>query len=295
MLPDPHPSLGGAVASLTLVTEDGFPLAATRWRALAPLRGVVVIAPAVGTRRRFYTAFAEYLSANGYEVLTWDWRGIGDSRHEVGWRDRRLSMRAWGERDLAAAIAWADRRSLGAPVFLVGHSFGGAALGLAPNASRVERAVLIASQHGWCGHWPVPMRWGLRALWHVAMPTTAMVLGSFPMSRIGMGEDLPVGVACEWARWGRRRTHLGSWAGHAAYDRPLLAYSFAGDPLAPIPAVEALLAEFRQAGVQHRHIADPADGRPPLGHFGFFRAGAAPELWAETAAFLGRAGDDAGR
>jgi predicted alpha/beta hydrolase len=295
MSPDQTPSLGAAVASLTLVTEDGFPLAATRWRALAEMRGVVVIAPATGMRRRFYAAFAKYLATNGFEVLTWDWRGLGDSRHEVGWRDRRLTMRAWGERDLAAAIAWADRRSLGAPVLLVGHSFGGAALGLAPNALRVERAVLVASQHGWCGHWPRPMRWGLRALWHVAMPATALALGAFPSSRVGLGEDLPVGVAREWARWCRRRQHLGSWRGHAAYDRPLLAYSFAGDQFAPVPAVEGLLAEFRQAVLRHRHIPLPADGTPSLGHFGFFREGAAPDLWAETAAFLGGAGAGDGR
>lgn len=220
MAADSGSSLGAAVAPLTLVTEDGYPLAATRYRARAALRGVVVIAPATGVRMRYYSAFAEFLATQGFEVLTWDWRGIGDSRHEARWRDRRLTMRAWGERDLAAAICWAARRDHGAPVGVVGHSFGGQALGLAANADRVARAVLVSAQHGWVGHWPTRDQLLLRPLWQLVMPFLATVLGRFPSSWFGLGEDLPRGVAHDWAAWGRRREHLGTWAGHAALRAP---------------------------------------------------------------------------
>lgn len=280
-------SLGGAVAPLTLVTEDGFPLAATRYRARAALRGVVVVAPATGVRMRYYAAFAEFLASQGFEVLTWDWRGIGDSRHEAGWRDRRLTMRAWGERDLTAAIAWAARRDNGAPVLFVGHSFGGQALGLAPNADRVARAVLVTAQHGWLGHWPRRDRLGLRLLWQGVMPFLATTLGRFPSSWFGLGEDLPRGVAHDWAAWGRRREHLGSWGGHAALTLPLLVYSVSDDRFAPPRAVEALVRQYAQANVSLRSLRPAEFGVDALGHWAFFRAGVMTALWHEVATFLG--------
>ncbi|MBK6493801.1 MAG: alpha/beta fold hydrolase [Gemmatimonadetes bacterium] len=284
---DAGSSLGAAIAPLTLVTEDGYPLAATRYRARAPLRGVVVIAPATGVRMRYYAAFAEFLAGAGFEVLTWDWRGIGDSRHEARWRDRRLTMRAWGERDLTAAICWAARRDHGAPVFVVGHSFGGQALGLAANTDRVSRAVLVAAQHGWAGHWSLRGQLLLRPLWHLAMPLLATVLGRFPSSWFGLGEDLPCGVARDWAAWGRRRARFGPWAGHAAVRSPLLVYSVSDDRFAPPRAVEALIGAYAGAKVRHRRLRPEEFGVATLGHWAFFREGVMPSVWADVAEFLG--------
>ncbi len=268
-------------AAVTLVTEDGFPLAGTRWLADGEARGVVLIAPATGVPHRFYLRFAEFLASQGFDTLAWDWRGIGESRGTASMRDPRLSMRAWGEQDLAAAIAWAERRGARGRIALVGHSFGGQALGLAPNAELVSRAVFVASQHGWMGHWPPAQRLALGALWRVAMPLAAAVLGRFPSSLVGMGEDLPAGVAREWARWCRRRTHLATWEGHAALDLQILSLSFERDPFAPRAAAEALLREYARADARLEHHPSPS-----LGHFGFFRSGRAPELWARVAMFL---------
>lgn len=269
-------------AAVTLVTEDGFPVCGTRWLAEGETRGTVLVAPATGAPQWFYRHFATFLARQGFDVLTWDWRGIACSRHEARSRDPRLTMRAWAEQDLAAAIAWAERRrASGGIVALVGHSFGGQALGLAPNASRVDAAVLIAAQDGYYGHWPRPHRWLLAFLWHVAMPLAATTLGRFPSSRLGLGEDLPAGVALEWARWCRHPQFLRSWAGHAAIGIPMLAVSFADDRVAPPAAAAALLRRYRGADIVHEH--QPATG---LGHFGFFREGRAPELWERVARFL---------
>jgi predicted alpha/beta hydrolase len=280
-------SLGAAIAPLTLVTDDGFPLAATRYLAQGTRRGLALVAPATGVRMRFYRPFAEALASRGWDVLTWDWRGIGDSRHGVSWRDRRLTMRAWGERDLAAAIAWADRRDADAPVVLVGHSFGGQAVGLAPNAERLTAVALVAAQVGWYGLWPMPHRALLWGLWHVAMPIAAMVLGRFPSSRVGLGEDLPEHVAREWARWCRRPEALGDWGGHARLAVPVAGWSFADDLIAPRAAAEALTAKYEAAtGPRHHHVAPAEHGVQTIGHFGCFRPGVVPGVWEEIFRFL---------
>jgi predicted alpha/beta hydrolase len=118
------------------------------------------------------------------------------------------------------------------------------------------------------------------------MPLLTRALGYFPMRRFGMGEDLPAGVALEWARWGRSPEYLGDWSGHAALAAPILSFSFADDPFAPRAAVDALHARYGSRELARRHVA-PADvGAARIGHFGFFRPGVAPGLWRETADWL---------
>jgi predicted alpha/beta hydrolase len=163
----------------------------------------------------------------------------------------------------------------------VGHAFGGQALGLARNGGAVASAVLVASPHGWIGHWPWLHRFPLHLLAGAVMPLTAALLGRFPWSWAGLGEDLPGGVAREWARWSRGREFLGSWEGHAKLAVPILGLSFADDLVAPRAAVSALLDEYRTASVRHEHLA--AEG---LGHFGFFRVGCALDHWQRVASFL---------
>lgn len=261
--------------------DDGVRLGGTHWRSPRGGRGVVVIGSATGAHHRFYRRYGEFLAANGFEAMAFDWRGIGASRTATGHRDPRLTMRHWGERDLSAAIAWADRLAEGRPVHLVGHSFGGQALGLAANAPCVQRAVFVGAQHGWMGHWPLRLRLPLWLLWRAAMPLGAGLLGRFPSGLLGMGETLPKGVAEEWARWCSRPDHMGTWAGHATLRLPLLAISFEDDVFAPRAAAAALLRQYAQAVVIHEH--QPATG---LGHFGFFRGGAALPLWERTLRFL---------
>lgn len=280
-------SVGGPIARLTLVASDGYPLAATRFRARGEVRGVVVIGAATGVRQSYYRAYACYLASRGFDALTWDWRGIADSCHEVAPSDTRLTMRAWGEEDLETALAWGRARAGDKPLLYVGHSFGGQALGLAPEGRNVQRAVFVGSAHGYYGHWAQPERLALGALWYALMPVTARLLGRFPSSRIGFGEDLPAGVALEWARWCRNPDFFGTWDRHATLRLPLLAYSFTDDWIAPHRAVDALLAQYRLAVKTHWHLNPRHLGTGTIGHFGFFREGIAPGLWQESADFLG--------
>ena len=81
----------------------------------------VLISPATGVPQHYYRHFAEYLQSHGCEVLTWDWSGIGESAKVPA---RKLSFRAWGQRDLVAVLDWAERH-LNGPLTAVGHSAGG--------------------------------------------------------------------------------------------------------------------------------------------------------------------------
>ena len=83
--------------------------------------------------------------------------------------------------------------------------------------------------------------------------------------------------------------------GFARFRGPLLAYSFSDDAYAPTPAVESLLDAYSGADITHRHLT-PADlGVSEIGHFGFFRERFRDTLWQESAAWLRRQEQTAGR
>ena len=177
---------------ITLSASDGQPIGATVYgegpRAL-------LVMPATGVPQSYYAKFAGYLAGRDFSVLTFDYRGIGRSRNG----DIRASsarMRDWALLDAAAAFAFFGERN----VSVVGHSFAGQALGLLPQPERIPAALVVGSQSGYWRHWPALGRAWMWPATHLALPALARLLGYFPASRLGFGEDLPRGVALEWAR-----------------------------------------------------------------------------------------------
>lgn len=276
----------GSMVPTTIVASDGFPVAATRYLTRGSSEGVVLIAPGAWFRQCTYEKFARYLASRGLEAVTWDWRGIGNSKYEAGRRDRRLSMRAWAWQDYEAMLLWGSKRAGTRPLVLVAHAFGGQALGLAASAPLVRRAVFVAAPevaHVPSGRLP---RWTRRALWHAGVPMLTRLFGGLPLSLAGNCEDLPAGVARDLARWSRSPGYFGHWEGHARLSIPLLSYSFSDDPIAPSEAVEALLRRYSGAQRQHRLLRPPAGSRRRDAHCRFFQEGMNPGVWESAADFL---------
>jgi predicted alpha/beta hydrolase len=271
---------------IALTASDGYRLGATRYGERADK--AVLILPATGVPQRYYAKFAAWLATQGFQVLTFDYRGIGQSlRGHV--RSVRARMRDWVLLDAAAAM-----RSLASfpKVSVVGHSFGGQALGLLPEPGRVTSALIVGSQSGYWKNWPPLARAWMWPTMHFAIPGVTRLLGYFPSSRFGIGEDLPKGVAIEWASWCRNPTYLvGALRVEDAYARfaaPLRAYAFSDDPFGPLGAVKKLLELYPGSPAEVRHLK-PADlGVARIGHFGFFREQFRDTLWREASEWLAR-------
>jgi pimeloyl-ACP methyl ester carboxylesterase len=116
--------------------------------------------------------FAGYLARRGCAVLTYDYRGTGDSRQKAltGYNQPKslvgfkASMSDWAALDVTAAVAWMRERYKALPLNYVGHSFGGQALGLLPNNTEVSRALLIAAQAGYWKLMASPERYRVYAM-----------------------------------------------------------------------------------------------------------------------------------
>ena len=267
-----------------ILTEDGVSLAATLWDpAGRAAHRVVVIASATGVLRGYYGPFAAWLSTRGFAVVTFDYRGMGDSRGASS-----PTMHAWGEQDLASVVKWAGAAlGDGTHVAIVAHSVGGQLVGLLPEPARVSALVTVGSQSGDYRLWPLPTRLAMAVIWYGVVPGVTHAVGYLPGS-LGIGEDLPAGVALEWARWCRTPGYLvgaGDGArreGFAKLAGPILAYGFDDDVYAPRAAIDALLDLYVGARIERRQLRR-SEGR--FGHFGFFRK-RHQRLWREAATFL---------
>lgn len=270
---------------MTVDCRDGATIAATFFEPADPAGVAALINGATGVPRGYYDAFAGHLADLGVAVLTYDYRGIGDSREAQG------SMEDWGALDQPAALERLAALRPNDALVVVGHSFGGQVLGLAPNIDRVRAALLVASQHGYWRHWPARQRLRIWLLWWFLIPVLTRLFGHFPGQYFGTAR-LPSEVARNWARWGRSPHYVSDQAGRALRPfndkvrMPIRWLSFADDPIAPYEAVEALRAYYPGARIERRHVAPGDLGLEAIGHFGFFRKSLPKQVWNDLAGWM---------
>jgi len=279
---------------IEIVCRDGVVLRGDLWGASrAEPHALVVINSATGVCARFYHPYARFLAAEGFVALTYDYRGIGRSR-PLRMRGCGYRWRDWGEQDFDAALRFMQARwSENFPLMVVGHSVGGFLPGLAESGCRVDRMLTVGAQYGWWGDYARAERLGLFLKFHVVMPVIAAVAGYFPGRSMRWLEDLPAGVAFEWAFRRRRFEHnhpaeertrvLGRMA---AVHARILAVAICDDPIGTLPAIRRTLAYYRNA-VRAAVLLSPRDyGRSTLGHFDMFRADQASGFWRDTLSWL---------
>lgn len=239
--------------------------------------GTVIVNSATGVKRGYYDNFARFLAGRGFNVVLWDARGIGDSRAGPAGRDP-ARMRDWGQLDLDAVLRHVGQTVEPDPsrVTVIGHSSGGHLAALAPGLAKVPRLVLIASGTCYWRRYPLREQPLMLAMWLVLAPLMLSTLGYWP-GRLGVGHDLPPGVARDWRRWSLLPEYLFDDAGidaggYGAYRGRVLSYSFTDDRgFAPPAAAAHLLGKMTAACIE-RHTFAPADaGIRRIGHFGFFR------------------------
>ncbi|MEZ4360461.1 MAG: alpha/beta hydrolase [Kofleriaceae bacterium] len=271
---------------------DGLLLGATTFEPAAPgPRRAIVMASATGVKRVRYREFARFLTRHGWSVVTFDYRGIGDSR-EGRLKELKHTMFEWGSKDLAGVISWIDARWAPSTIAAVTHSIGGQVLPFAGNHDRLSAMIAVGSQKG---YWKVFKGWGalLCVTFFRLMPLLVRLLGYMPMRLAGC-EDLPPEAAREWSRWGLHHDFVDREGRslnhhHAAFSAPVLALSFADDPYAPPAAVDKLLEFYRGATCEHRHFSPPDLGVKEIGHSGFFVGPASETLWRQALAWLSQA------
>ncbi|WP_407291752.1 alpha/beta hydrolase family protein [Stutzerimonas zhaodongensis] len=279
--------------SISLQCRDGYSLAGQFWLPPGQVRGSVIVSSATGVLARYYARYASFLCERGYAVLTYDYRGIGGSRPAC-LRKATIRWCDWGDLDFDAAVRWMRQRDPDGPLVAVGHSIGGFLPGFAAAATEVDRFLSVGAQFAYWRDYAAPQRLRMFAKWHLCMPALTVLCGYFPGRRLGWLEDLPAGVAREWAF--RRARLEQSYPEHeraqvlqrfAAISAPILAVSISDDEYGTPSAIARGLAYYRNAQIQQVRLSPAALGMDRVGHFDLFRERHRDGFWQASLAWIG--------
>lgn len=277
--------------TIQLTAKDGYPLYAIHYPCqTSPIKGSIIVASATAVAQRFYKRFALYLSQRGYNVWTLDYRGIGLSKPKtlVGFEVEYLD---WAKKDLSCLVDHVASKTDG-PIYWVGHSYGGHAIGLIDKPELIKSFVTFAMGAGWSGWMPQMERLRVAFLWRIAGPLLVWSKGYMAWNMIGMGEDLPRDIFYQWKRWCTFPHYFFDDPTMKSvvplYERvsaPFLAINSIDDKWATPKSRDAFLKGFKNAKIQTLDV-NPRDlGLKQIGHMNYFRQESI-ELWEKSINFL---------
>ena len=182
---------------LVLQTPDQFPISVKIFEPEIPNRKLLVINSATGVRQQVYFSFAKYLAAQGFSIITYDYRGIGESKPKR-MKGFEASMRIWGTKDSKTITSFIKENYPDYTKFCLGHSVGALILGMNEDSVIFKKFIFVATQDAYIGHlsWRVAVTAALG--FGIAVPVTVILKGYFPAHRFGLGESLPKGSAYDW-------------------------------------------------------------------------------------------------
>ncbi|ESP91420.1 alpha/beta fold hydrolase [Pseudoalteromonas luteoviolacea] len=261
---------------ITINCEDGYPLAATLYKPKNVTKGAVLLGPATGIKRQFYTSFAEFLAEHGYGVLSYDNRGIGQSLH--GSIDKHTaSLQCWGQLDQPAAIEALASAFPQSSYHLVGHSAGGQLIGLAPNAIKLSSMFNFASSSGRLLNMKLKDQFKSHFFMNMFIPFSNFLFGHTKSQWFGMGEPLPSAVGAQWRSWcnggGYVKTAFGKSVEKHYFDEltfPAMWVNAVDDFIANDKNVQDMMAVSPNIKSQTLTL-DPIEyGLKEIGHMKFF-------------------------
>lgn len=272
---------------IRLTAADGYVLGGTHFPATGSLRGRLIVAGATAVPQGFYRRFAQFASGEGLETLTFDYRGIGESR-PPSLKGFRMDLLDWARQDLAAAV---DCMAGSEPLYIMGHSYGGHAFGLLPNYQKVAGFYAFGAGAGWHGYMPLSEQWRVLLMWNLVLPVLTRWKGYCPWRMLGMGEDLPTDVYRQWRHWCRFPHYffddpkmVGIDAVFARLSAPMAFANAVDDAWATPTSRDAFIEGYKNAPLLRKSL-DPHQVGGKVGHMGYFRQHAQP-FWEDALSWL---------
>ncbi len=250
--------VSSATQPIRIKTSDGYCLSGMLFipPSTAPTR-LIVISAATGVPQQFYAAYAQHLSTLGCAVVTYDYRGVGQSRPS-SLRGFKASLRDWVN-DIGDVIRYSEEKFPGLSICLLGHSVGGI---VSLFAHRLQRF----------------------AMWHIVFPAATRIAGYFPGRRLRLGEDLPAPFALEWARSWRHPDQLTADLKTERLRKRecnVIAVGITDDTIGTEKALRRLHDLVPTQRLAYHWIRPSGHNSKKIGHFDVFRSFHAASLWHE--------------
>ena len=281
-------------------TSDGWSLRADVDEPEGQPVGVAVLAHAMMARRSSFDrpkgqGVRRMLAGRGWRVVTFDFRGHGDSGPSASEGGR------WGydelvRGDMPAVLAFArSREKKKRPVVLVGHSLG-AHVGLAAQGAGLacfDAIVSVAGNVWMREHEPSMLRWAIKRASMAAAAETCRRVGRFPARRLRMGsddearhyfEDLDRFVGT--GRWSSTDGEHDYLAQLGRVRIPVAQIVSDGDRLACVPECGARFLDLCRGPRELVRVERSDDGGEPPGHMDIVTGGRIGSVWQRVEAWM---------
>ena len=267
--------------TLIIKCKDGYQLSARFYPVTETesKKSPILICPATGITKQFYHIFSCWLQAQGYAVMVFDFRGIGESL-KGSVKQSKASIVQWGQLDIPAAIDALLAKTQAAKVILLGHSAGGQLLGIVPNYVKVEKVVAIAGSTGHIKGLRGRTKLLAPVMFNIIFPLARITKGYGPTQAIGMGENLPKDVAREWAEFCSKPGYVINAIGkkispahdyHAQITCPITSIWASDDEIATEANVKDLLRLYPNAKTQMIELKPKSYAHKAIGHMLMFK------------------------
>lgn len=239
----------------------------------------ILICPATGITKNFYHPFAQWLSEQGYNVLSFDFRGIGDSLHGH-LKNSKASIVQWGQLDIPAAIEALLTKTQENKVILLGHSAGGQLLGIVPNYEKVAKVIAVSGSTGHVKGLKGRTKILAPVMFKGIFPIARFTLGYGPTNAIGMGENLPKDVAKQWAQFCGKAGYIINAIGdtvdahdnfHEKITTPITVLWSSDDEIATKENVKDLLRLYPNSKTEMIELIPQDYGHKAIGHMLMFK------------------------
>lgn len=261
-------------------TKDGRALTVTIFPAEEPNGKNMIIAPAVEVVQKDYEKFAVYFQEMGYNVTTFDYRGVGESA-PLDLKDYDACLQQWSVQDTDAVIRFVKSNYPQQELIFVGHGIGGELIGLAQASQYINKLVLVSSSLSCKKNWSWKGKIKVTLL-KAAARLSVKIMGYFPGRRFGMRRDLPKGVVHELTNWCDNPNGLFDVFPENNYRKlqvPLFAFSFGNDWMTSEKSVRTLLGYFSSACITWYHMQPQELGLDAKKMYCFFETRLQSSTW----------------
>lgn len=270
-----------------LSSEGGGQIQLRHFAAGTAVQGTVVIGAAMGVPQAYYADFARWLSHQGWQVVTFDYRGAGASTPTTphqGLRGFKANLFDWA-RDYEAVVDWAAALQPGAPLYLIGHSLGAQLPGMLRNGHKLSGLLGVAAGSGYWKQNAPQLRRRVPFMWYFLVPVATRLFGYFPGKRVGAVGDLPNGVVRQWRKWCLHPQYSAGAEGGAvrqSYEKakfPVLSLSIQDDEMMTEAGILSLMNLYANAPRRMLRVAPQDVGVRRIGHLGAFRREHVAGMW----------------
>jgi predicted alpha/beta hydrolase len=249
-----------------------------------PFKGKIVIASAMGVPQTYYHPIANWLTEQGFAVLTFDCCGMGESKNKH-LRENQSDILNWAIQDYSAALQFVLDSESKSPTYWLGHSLGGQVFPLVDNIDLVSKVITVSSGTGYWKRNAPALRKKAPLLWYFIVPIATTLLGYFPGKSIGIVGDLPKQVIYQWRRWCLHPDYCVGVESENVKTKfqqinvPLVSIGFTDDELLSLTNLRDLHALFGTKNKKLQEVKPKDVGEKRIGHLGFFRERFKGNLW----------------